>query len=235
MISERAALLVALTLLLLPIDVTSQTLHVAKTSEPIKIDGILDETSWQTASIADNFTQYFPSDTSAAVDQSEIRMTYDDQFIYIGAKLYRSGSQEYVTPSLRRDFRGAGYDVIAVILDTYKDRTNAFSFGVNPFGVQREGLIAGGGNRTGGGGGGGRRNSSSVSFDWDNKWFSAAKIYDGYWVAEMAIPFKTIRYKEGLDSWYVNFIVLILKPENDLPGLQFQEISALRVWHFLKK
>jgi hypothetical protein len=193
----------ALIILFLPIDALSQDWHVDKTDALITIDGVLDEEAWQSSSIADDFMQYFPYDSSAAEDQTEIRMTYNEQFIYIGAKMYRSGSQEYVTPSLRRDFRGAGYDVIAVILDTYQDRTNAFSFGVNPFGVQREGLIAGGGNRTGGGGGG--SNSSSVSFDWDNKWFSAAKIYDGYWIAEMAIPFKTIRYKEGLDSWYVNF------------------------------
>jgi hypothetical protein len=99
---------------------------------------------------SEGFRQYFPYDSSAAIDQTEVRMTYDDQFIYVAAKMYRSGSQQYVTPSLRRDFRGAGFDVIAVILDTYKDRTNAFSFGVNPFGVQREGLIANGGSRTGG-------------------------------------------------------------------------------------
>jgi len=195
---------IMLLLLFVQFQSTAQSLHIKKTQEAIRIDGILDEIVWQNAEVAGDFIQYFPYDTSAAVDQTEVRLTYDDQFIYIGAKMYRSGSQEYVTPSLRRDFRGPSYDVIAVLLDTYKDRTNAFTFGVNPFGVQREGLIAGGGNRTGGGGGS-RQSSSSVSFDWDNKWYSAAKIYDGYWIAEMAIPFKTIRYKEGLDSWYLNF------------------------------
>jgi hypothetical protein len=179
----------------------SQSMRVFKTDDPIKIDGVFDEAIWNSCEVAKDFRQYFPYDSSAAIDQTEVRMTYDDQFIYVAAKMYRSGSQQYVTPSLRRDFRGAGFDVIAVILDTYKDRTNAFSFGVNPFGVQREGLIANGGSRTGGGGG----SRGSVSFDWDNKWYSAARISDGYWTAEMAIPFKTIRYKEGLDSWYVNF------------------------------
>ena len=47
--------------------------------------------------------------------------------------------------------------------------------------------------------------SSSFSLTWDNKWYSEAKIYDDYWIAEMAIPFKTIRFKENMDSWFVNF------------------------------
>jgi hypothetical protein len=84
------------------------------------------------------------------------------------------------------------------VLDTYKDKTNAFVFGVNPYGVQREGLISDGGNSS-------RRGGSSFSLTWDNKWYAEAKIYDGYWIAEMAIPFKTLRFKENMDSWYVNF------------------------------
>jgi hypothetical protein len=136
---------------LLPWDGISQPLRVFKTDEQINIDGILDENVWQSAALADNFVQYFPSDTSAAIHQTEVRITYEDQYIYIAAKMYRNGSQKYVTPSLRRDFRGPTNDVLAVTFDTYKDRTNAFSFGINPFGVQREGLVAGGGNRTGGG------------------------------------------------------------------------------------
>jgi len=203
MILRQFVPIIVLSLLFAPITALTQSLRISKTYDVIQIDGVIDEDVWQNAALADNFMQYFPSDTSAAIDQTEVHITYNDQYIYIAAKMYRSGSQKYVTPSLRRDYRGPIYDGLTVLLDTYKDRTNAFSFGVNPFGVQREGLVSGGGNRTGGGGGG--QNSGSTSFDWDNKWFSAAKIYDGYWTAEIAIPFKTIRYKEGLDSWYVNF------------------------------
>ncbi|HCM78037.1 MAG TPA: hydrolase [Cytophagales bacterium] len=171
-------------------------IHIYKTDEKIVIDGILDEEVWENAEIADHFKQYFPSDTSFATVNTEIRLTYDKNNIYIAAKMYNKtpGMGKYVTPSLRRDYRGEANDGVSVVFDTFKDKTNAFIFGVNPFGVQREGLISNGG--------GGR---DSFTLNWDNKWLAAAGQFDGYWTAEFAIPFKTLRFKEGLSTWNVNF------------------------------
>ncbi len=171
-------------------------ISIYKTDEKITIDGNLDESVWKDAQVADQFMQYFPSDTSYAQVNTEIRMAYDKNNIYIAAKMYNNnpGIGKYVTPSLRRDFRGEANDGVSVVFDTFKDKTNAFIFGVNPFGVQREGLISNGG--------GGR---DSFTLNWDNKWHAEAKQFDGYWTAEIAIPFKTLRFKEGLNSWYVNF------------------------------
>lgn len=173
-----------------------QGLSIFKTDDKITIDGNLDECVWESAQKADRFMQFFPSDTIQSIIDTEVRMTYDDNYIYIAAKMYNltPGKGNYVTPSLRRDFRGDANDGISVVFDTFKDRTNAFIFGVNPFGVQREGLIA-----NGGGGGG------SFSLNWDNKWYAEARQFDGYWTAEFAIPFKTLRFKEDLSSWYINF------------------------------
>ncbi|MDZ7646114.1 MAG: carbohydrate binding family 9 domain-containing protein [Cytophagales bacterium] len=105
------------------------------------LDGDLSDAGWQNTDVATNFQQFFPYDTSLANSQTEIRVAYDDHFIYIGAKMFNLGSRKYVTPSLRRDYRGEANDGISVVLDTFKDKTNAFIFGVNPFGVQREGLV----------------------------------------------------------------------------------------------
>lgn len=172
-------------------------LKINQTNETIKLDGIMDEEIWQKADVAQNFWQNFPMDTSQSIARSEIRMTYDDQFIYIFAKCYSTsedGDIYYVTPSLRRDFRGAGNDMITFIFDTFKDQTNAFTFGLNPYGVQREGLIANGGSL-----------QEDFDLSWDNKWYSAAKIFPGYWTAEVAIPFKSIRFKENTDEWLLQF------------------------------
>jgi len=190
-------------ILLFPIIALSQAseeqpcLKINQTKETIKLDGIMDEEVWQKAEVANNFWQNFPMDTSRAIGQSEIRMTYDDQFIYIFAKSYSTsedGDIYYVTPSLRRDFRGSGNDMITFIFDTFKDQTNAFIFGINPYGVQREGLIANGGSL-----------QDDFDLSWDNKWYSAAKIYPGYWTAEVAIPFKSLRFKEGTEEWLLQF------------------------------
>ena len=182
----------------------AQDLTIKRASSEIILDGIMNEEAWKQADVADRFNQYFPYDTSLANAQTEVRMTYDDDYVYVIAVMHNLGPREYITPSLRRDFRGRGYDGFTVVLDTYKDRTNAFVFGVNPYGVQREGLITNGGNTTrrGQASSGG---NSSFSLTWDNKWQAEAKIYDNYWVAEIAIPFRTVRFNDNADSWFVNF------------------------------
>ncbi len=175
-------------------------LQVKKSTSKIKIDGFLNENSWEKSEIATDFWQYFPFDTSMAQTKSEVMVTYDDEFMYFGFKVIDPVQGGYVTSSLRRDFRGSQNDVITVILDPFMDQTNGILFGINPFGVQREALISGNS-------GGNRISSNNIGFDlsWDNKWFSDAKIHDGYWTAEMAIPFKTLRYKEGSTTWRANF------------------------------
>ena len=201
---------VKLCVLLMFIGIVSnaQQLRISRTDIPVVIDARMDDPVWQEADIATHFMQNFPYDSSEAIAQTEVRMAYDNDFIYVIAKMKNNGPRKYVTPSLRRDFRGQAFDSFSVILDTYQDKTNAFLFGINPFGVQREGLISGGGGGAGGGGGGGRGGSggsSIFSLSWDNKWYSEARVAEDYWMVEMAIPFKSIRFKEGLSAWYINF------------------------------
>ncbi len=181
----------------------AQDLLIKRATSAIKIDAVMDESTWMEADVAQNFNQYFPFDTSLAVAQTEVRMTYDDQYLYVIARMHNLGAREYVVSSLRRDFRGRAYDSFSVILDTYKDKSNAFLFGINPYGVQREGFISNGGIQT-------RTQGSSIennafTLTWDNKWYSEARMLDSCWIAEIAIPFNTIRFKDNVDSWYVNF------------------------------
>ncbi len=169
--------------------------RIEKTETPIVVDGSIDEAAWQEAQMLTGFVQQFPIDSLPASSQTEVWLTYDDKYLYFAAKMYnQSNDREYVTPSLRRDFRGGSNDAITITLDTYQDNTNAFNFGINPWGVLREGLISNGGTW-----------GSDLSNSWDNKWTASAKRYSGYWIAEAAIPFKTLRYKEGTTAWNINF------------------------------
>jgi hypothetical protein len=123
------------------------------------------------------------------------KVLYDDQFIYVlGVMQNPDGDRDYITPSLRRDFFGEANDSFSILIDAFQDNTNAFIFGINPFGVRREGLIANGGSGQG-----------AFSLNWDNKWKGEVRQEDGYWVAEMAIPLKTLRFAEGQTKWNVNF------------------------------
>ncbi|MDP6907983.1 MAG: DUF5916 domain-containing protein, partial [Flavobacteriales bacterium] len=83
-------------------------------------------------------------------------------------------------------------DAFAIFIDPFDDGANGFSFSVNPLGVQREGVLQNGGG-------------FGVTTAWDNRWFSKVKIGEGKWILEMAIPFKSIRYKTEITEWGINF------------------------------
>lgn len=165
---------------------------IYKTTDKIVLDGVIDEVAWSKAEIMSELMQQFPYDTSASRVKTEFRLTYDDNFLYVSAIAYDNKPGDYVISSLRRDFRGPGLDGLAIILDPFQDVTNGFFFGLSPAGVQREGLISNGYLR-----------GEDLDLSWDNKWYGEAKIEDGKWSAEIAIPFKTLRFKSGSKKWNI--------------------------------
>ncbi|MFS4449362.1 DUF5916 domain-containing protein [Maribacter sp. 2307UL18-2] len=161
-------------------------------SETIVPDGDLSEPIWDFAEIAGEFWEYFPLDSIQAREQSQIKMLYDDKNLYIAIRAESSGAN-YATQSLRRDFRGSGSDSFSLVFDTFNDGTNAFLFGINPYGVRREGLIADGGG-----------SQDDFNLSWDVKWRGDAKIYDDYFTAEMIIPLTSLKFEEGATKWRFN-------------------------------
>ena len=136
-----------------------KTVHIKEASSKIVVDGYLNEQAWNESVPAKDFMQTFPYDSSMSYSQCEIYMTYDKHYIYLGTKCNDTDpSKDFVTLSMRRDFRGPGIESINLILDPFLDQTNAFAFGINPLGIQKEGLVANGGNQ-----------GDDFSLDWDNK------------------------------------------------------------------
>jgi Domain of unknown function (DUF5916) len=191
-------LLIFSTLKLLGQQVAHYEVPVYLTDTPIKIDGKLDETPWQKPASVGNFWQNFPFDTSAAQFQTQVRLCFDAQNLYISAKCFQP-KNSYVVASLRRDFRYETGDSFIVSLDPFQDKLNGFNFVVSPLGVQREGLIA---------------NGNETSPDWDNRWLAEVQNETDFWTVEIAIPFKTLRYKiqEKQNEWRVNFARTTMKP-----------------------
>lgn len=169
-----------------------QSLFLNKTSEKIKVDGVLDEGIWVNNPKVTGFWQNFPYDTSLAQTKTEVMVCYSDECIYVGAICYDSLPGKYVIQSLKRDFSYPASDAFVFTFDPFLDKQNGFSFGVNPYGVQREGLVQSGGGQ-------------GVTTNWDNKWYSEVKRYGDKWIVEMAIPFKSIRYKSDITQWGINF------------------------------
>ena len=170
----------------------STFVEVKKINEKIVLDGLLKEHFWKTITPAANFTQNFPTDSINALAPSEVKMAYDEDFLYIGIRCFAK-SNRFVVPSLRRDYDFLGNDNFTLLFDTYNDKTNAFVFGINPYGVRREALVVNGGQE-----------GKDFDESWDNKWDGVAKIHANSWTAELAIPFKTLRYTEGSTQWRFN-------------------------------
>lgn len=158
------------------------------TEVPI-IDGILDETFWETADGPRDFQQYFPTDSILAEQPSQIKMVVSSTHLYIGLTVTSVGSN-WITPSLKRDFRASNGDSMSLVFDTFNDGTNAFLFGINPYGVRREVLISGGGSDLRG-----------FNTSWDVKWKGESKIHGNYYTSEMAIPLSSFKFKDGETKW----------------------------------
>jgi hypothetical protein len=197
---------------------------VKKASDEIKIDGSLEENSWKSSQKGKDFWVARPIDSIAPANPTYFYITFNDEFLYIAFECM-SEKRVPIVESLKRDFDYGPNDNVGIYLNTYNDFTNGFYFNITPYGVQREGTVANAGI-----------SDDDYSSFWDNKWYSAVKQYEDRWIAELAIPFKSIRYNIG--DW--NFNVLrndvarnqmsswIATPVQYLPGA-FQN-SGRMIW-----
>jgi hypothetical protein len=170
--------------------------HIKKTTEKIKIDGKADEKAWEVCDIATDFYQVLPMDTSMAKVKTEVKFTYDDKNLYVLFINHNYFKGQNMVESMKRDWSFGKNDNDLLFIDTFNDLTNGFSFGSNARGGQWDGLMS---------------NGNSINLSWDNKWQSEVSFDENKWVWEAAIPFKTLRYKEGLGVWGLNFSRLYLK------------------------
>ena len=180
----------------------------ARTAQPPLIDGNLDDAIWQRATRITEFVQQSPLEGQPATEDTEVYIAYDDEHLYFG--LYAHYSQPSMMRANRvdRDQAFFGDDLISVYFDTFLDQQRAYVFSVNGYGVQNDSILeargGGGGGRGGPGGGGGRGGGgfgrggfSGVRWgdrSWDALYETGGNVVDDGWTAEMAIPFKSLRY-----------------------------------------
>jgi hypothetical protein len=183
-----------------PVPVVAQNIHPTPSPDvravplqgAINLDGRLDEPIWQTAPAATDFRQNQPNSGAPATQRTEVRFTFDDAAIYVGARMFDdSGSRGVRTRLVRRD-GDVSSDYIQVIFDTYHDHIGRLFFLVNPSGVKNDA------NGLGGGG----------DPSWDPVWEVQTAIDSLGWTAEMRIPFSQLRYPStaeeqtwGLQIW----------------------------------
>lgn len=183
-----------------PVDSRAAT-HAVRTASAIEIDGRLDEQSWHTAPPAAGFQQIDPSHGEPSKFETEVRILYDDDYLYIGAFLRDSmGAAGARVQDLRRDFGYYTNDIFGVNLDGFGDGRFAMVFQTNSRAVQRDLLVT---------------ENQIFDIEWNGVWSVRTVESDSGWTAEIAIPWSTLRYAPGLRTWRVNFHRMVRRAQEE--------------------
>ena len=157
---------------------------------PVKLDGRLDEAAWARAVPIGSLTQTEPAEGAPPGEATEVRVLRDDHNLYFGIRCFDRDPGGIAATKMGRDGELGGDDHVMVVLDTFGDRRNGFFFAVNPRGARAEGQIS--------------NNSESLNFDWDGIWDASARVDGDGWTAELAVPFKTLRFRADIAAWGLN-------------------------------
>jgi hypothetical protein len=156
---------------------------------PIHVDGHLDEAAWGQAQVVRGLIQVDPDEAEPESEETEVRVLYDDDAIYLGVRLH--DRQPVSTRLGRRDMNLLDSDWLGVVIDSYHDHRTGFSFDVNPSGVQRDAM------KSMGAGG-----QEQDDLSWDPVWEAQTSVDEGGWTAEYRIPFSQLRFgKEENPTW----------------------------------
>ena len=180
----------------------------AVTSE-IVIDGSLDEAPWRTAPKIGDLVQRIPVAGAVPTEKTEVTLLYDKDNLYIGVMCYDSEPRRVLASQMAQDASLRADDRLEIVLDTFRDQSNAFYFSTNPAGVLVDGLVFANGE---------------TNDDWDAIWIVRTEQTDEGWSAEFAIPFKTLSFPAGETVWGFNTSRTIQRKleENRWTGARFQ-------------
>jgi len=177
-------------------------LKAVRVKEGPKVDGLLTDTAWQSASVVTGFRMVEPRPGEEPSEKTEAWVVYDDSSLYIGVYCHDSEPTRISANTMAHDSGGnvqtnMGYghapqtasdDVVRVLLDPFQDMRNAYIFFVNSRGARGEGLAYAG----------------SSSLNWDGIWEAQSRRLPDGWSTELRIPFKTISFRPGLTVWGLN-------------------------------
>lgn len=207
--------------LALPAQDRSKVLEIKRTDRPPRIDGLLDDDCWQNLQPVSGFVQYNPVNGAPASEETYVWAAYDDRYLYF-AFLMKDSHPERIWAELTPRNEFENNDSIQVILDTYNDKRTSISFTLNPKGVQKNSV--------------------------ETIWKSGARIREDGWSAEMAIPFKSLRFSTASEQvWGINFSRYIhrlnetdywTEVKRDLPRLhqmaELRGLSGIKAGHNLE-
>lgn len=165
-------------------------------SSGINIDGVLSEKEWENAEPAKNFTQRDPKEGAPESERTEIKILYDDEYIYFGCMMYDSEPGKITARLARRD-NEVESDEISIRLDTYHDHLTCYEFSLLASGTMVDILQY--------------NNGETEDYSWNAVWEAKTLITDKGWSAEIKIPIKELRFDNSVTDkiWGINFVRII--------------------------
>jgi hypothetical protein len=163
------------------------TVRAVRLDTPLSIDGRLDEAVYDTVPPIDGFIQNLPREGQPSTERTQAWVFYTDTYFYVCGRLWESAPpDEWTANEMRRDTSQLRQnDNFGIVIDTFHDRRNGFKFYTNPLGARADQVVTDEGN---------------PNADWNPVWDVRTGRFDGGWTVEMAIPFKSIRYRSGKDQ-----------------------------------
>ena len=170
-------------------DRSIRSIESVRLEHPISVDGQLDDTGWNKVPVAGDFTQLSPHPFESPSHQTHVRFAYDDDALYIGARMWDSAPDSILHQLSQRD-RILNADDFGVWFSTFNDGINAVRFSTTPDGVQSDEQLSAGNNDA----------------SWDAVWDVACQIDSLGWTAEFRIPWMALRFPESEEQiWGINF------------------------------
>ncbi|HEX9877408.1 MAG TPA: carbohydrate binding family 9 domain-containing protein [Gammaproteobacteria bacterium] len=164
--------------------------QATRTATAPVIDGRLDDEVWQQARVIDDFHQIRPGNGAQPSERTEIYLLYDDDALYVGARLWDSEPEQIAASTLRHNQRLGADDRLAVIIDPFNTGRGGYRFETNANGVRHDMLY---------------QNVSQTNAEWSVIWEVESRIDEQGWTFEMVIPFKTLPFDPSIDTWGFNF------------------------------
>ncbi|HSF19757.1 MAG TPA: DUF5916 domain-containing protein [Vicinamibacteria bacterium] len=168
------------------------TVRATRVREPVIIDGVLDDPVYHEVEAIAGFVQQEPHEGAPATEKTEVWMLFDSDNVYVSARCWDSHPERMVGNEMRRDHQSLSRNEnFGVAFDTFHDRRNSFMFHVNLLGGLTDALAV---------------DERNVNKDWNTIWNARTGRFDSGWTVEMAIPFKSLRFRTGDQQiWGVNF------------------------------
>ncbi len=160
------------------------TIRAVRLTEPVDLDGVLEETIYRTAPPMTGFIQQVPHPGAAATEKTDVWVMHDAANLYVAARCWESASPEaWIANEMRRDATQLGQnDTFGVLLDTFHDRRDGVFFFTNALGALGDQQIT---------------EERTANGDWNPVWDVKTSRFPGGWAVEMRIPFKSLRYRPG--------------------------------------